>query len=188
MGNCSKEINKLKRSDCVASEKSGFKPFILLALFSDIVKWCTFGNNTTAGFSTLEKKVLTKGDIELTAGKFWQRVESSELGMIKVSTKKAGNAFMTELKQRLQNSLETRGFLTDIPGSRLVALVFETDGALPVLLGHSDGYFAEFKKDGADVEFGEKYEDDKYADIVLEYKPLMPYNYTGVYLEAAPVV
>ena len=69
-----------------------------------------------------------------------------------------------------------------------VVLVFETDGALPVLLGHSDGYFAEFKKDGADVEFGEKYEDDKYADIMLEYKPLMPFNYTGAQLEEAPPI
>lgn len=186
MSNCAKEISKLKRSDCVASEKAGFKPYILVVLLSDILTWCTFGDNTGTGYSTLEKKVLTKGDIVLKTGIFWQRIESAETGMVKVDTKKSGNAYMTEMKQRLQNSMETRGFLSDIPGSRLVVLAFETDGEFPILLGHSEGYYAEFKKDGAELQFGEKYADDKFADITLEYQPEMPFNYTGVHLEVAP--
>ena len=187
MSNCAKEISKLKRSDCVASEKAGFKPYILVVLYANILTWCGFGDKSIAAgsYSKNEKKVLTTGDIVLKQGEFWQRIESADTGMLKVTTKKAGNAWMTELKQRLQNSMETRGFLSDIPGSRLVVLAFEKDGALPILLGHSDGDYAEFKKDGADVEFGEKYEDDKFADITLEYKPEMPYNYAGVHLEAA---
>lgn len=187
MSLCEKEIKKLMRSDCIAGHRAGFRPYILFALMNDVSAWCTFGDETAITYSALEKKVLTKGNITLKEGKFWQRVEVLDQGKIKLTTKKAGNAWKTEAKARLQNSMETRGWLTDAQGSRLIALVFESDETNPILLGHKDGYYAELKKDGGDVEFGEMFDDDKYADITLEYMPNMPFNYTGTYPEVAVV-
>ncbi len=174
-----KLVSDLKRSDCTASEKAGFKPYVKIVKYSDILTWCGFGNSTDIAFSENQKKLVATGDIILKANKKWSTIEAAEVGMIKLSSKKNGNAWTSELKIRLQNSLESRGWSKGAIGARLVILSFETEGDKPLLIGHSDGYYAEVKKDGAEAEFGEKYSDDKYLDITFTYEPELPFVYVG---------
>lgn len=174
-----KLLSDLKRSDCVASEKAGFKPYMKIVKFSDILTWPGFGDSLDVSLSINQKKLSTTGDITLKVGKTWSRIEAAETGMIKLTCKKNGNAWTSELKIRLQNSLESRGWTKGLVGSRLVALVYETEGDKPLIFGHSDGFYLEVKKDGAEADFGEKYSDDKFLDIMFQYEPELPYVYSG---------
>jgi hypothetical protein len=174
-----KDLSNLKRSDCVAAEKSGFKPYLLIATWADIETWCTFGNNAEESYSANEKKVLTAGNISLKAGKKWIKAEVIDLEKIKVSFKKNKNSVTSDIEGHFQNSMETRGWSKDLFGKRVVILAYETESSLPLLFGHSDGWFAEIKPDGMEGDFGMTFVDEKQIKITFEYKPLMPYNYTG---------
>ena len=66
-----KLVSDLKRSDCVASEKAGFKPYLKVAKYSDVLTFCGFGNSTDSTFSENQKKLVTSGDIVLKPNKKW---------------------------------------------------------------------------------------------------------------------
>lgn len=174
-----KDVEDLRRSDCVASKKSGFKPFVLFAKWSDVTTWPQFGDSTAVNRTVSEKTLITKNDVILALGKTWKKIEAADVGMIKLSSKKNGNAWMTDLKIRLQNSLDSRGWASANTATRFVAIVFETEESDGLLFGHPDGYNIQPKKDGGEADWGEKYEDDKFLDLTLEYKPFLPFQYNG---------
>jgi hypothetical protein len=184
MANCVETaVRELQRKDCFAKKNAGFKPYMLFAKLSDVKTWCEFGDSsaaaTSAGYSELEKTLITKGDIVLNGTLKWVKVDAIEKAKIKIETKKDGNNRKTDISISVQNSLEARAWSDDIFGVRLIALVYETDESSPLLFGHSDGFFIELKKDGATDSYGEKYEDDKMIMHNFMYEPKRPFVYLG---------
>lgn len=179
MADCiEKDVKDLLRRDCVANKKAGFRPYILLAKWNDVLTWPTF-KSTDITLSENEKDVTTTGDIVLKAGKAFKKIEAVEIEKIDLNTKKNGNSFETELKLKAQNTDDSRGWCKNATGVRFIALVYENDYEKPLLLGHENGYFVELKKDGVDAKFGMVYSDDKSIDLAFDYKPEVPFRYTG---------
>ena len=186
MGCIEKDMKDLLRHDCEAAKKAGFKPYLLIAKWNQVTDWYTVGT-PIQGMSDNEVAVTTSGNITLKAGKSFHRIEAMEKGMIKMNTKKNGNVFETELKIRCQNTDDVRGWTVNRTGERLVILSFELENEPPIILGSKD-FYAEIKKDGADIEFGEKFTDDKFTDITFTYDPIMPYRYKGTIDEVEDAV
>jgi hypothetical protein len=181
MANCVETaIQALARKDCEAKKNAGFKPYMLFAKLSEVKTWCEFGDPTSSGsYSALEKTLITKSNIVLNGSLKWVKVDAIDKGKIKIETKKNGNNRVTEIVLPTQNTLEARAWADDILGTRLVALVYETDESNPLLFGHSDGFFLELKKDGSTDTYGEKYEDDKMIMHTFTYEPKRPFVYLG---------
>lgn len=183
MANCTPIVLEAAEfCDNLEDEQAGLKEIIPVWLHQDVESYPGFsdvadvGNGITESMATLR----ADGPIVMKTGKFPIALhcilEENHL-TIKKSGKKS---WVSELKIRVQNTAHNRAVMYALSQARFSIGAPETEGDM-ILLGQSSGvdigYLAKVQDDGVMSEFGEKFDEDKYTEVIIECKPKHPVVY-----------
>ncbi|MDI9870568.1 hypothetical protein [Flectobacillus roseus] len=158
------------------NQKGGYQNKIAIAFHADVQTWPTFGASAAQGATEADNLLSTTGNIALKTGKRFSKHESFN-DKIECETKniEGSKSYETVVKMTLQKTTRNRAIVDKWIGSRLVLVVFPSEGD-PELLGNQKFYVTAMSPS---IKGGSQSDANKSIEVEFKFKPDAPVAYPG---------